>query len=31
VALAVIYGVFTFYPPHLPLFLDPVGGGYGIP
>lgn len=29
--LAVLFVVFTFYPPRLGLFLDPVGGGYGIP
>ena len=31
VALAVIYGLFTFYPPHLPLFMDSPTGTYGIP
>jgi hypothetical protein len=31
VFLAVAYGLFTFYPPHLSLFLDSVSGGYGIP
>ena len=30
VVLAVAFVVFTFYPPHLPLFQDPVSGGYGI-
>ena len=30
VALAVIYGVFTFYPPKVPLFQDSVNGTYGI-
>ena len=32
VALAAIFAVFiafTFYPPKLPLFLDPTGAGYG--
>ena len=29
-AIAVLFGVFTFYPPHLPLFLDPITNGYGI-
>ncbi len=24
------FSLFTFYPPHLNLFLDPVTGGYGI-
>lgn len=26
----VAFVVFTFYPPHIGLFLDPVTGGYGI-
>jgi hypothetical protein len=30
IALAVAFGVFTFYPPHLPIFRDVVTGGYGI-
>jgi hypothetical protein len=30
VLLAVAFVVFTFYPPHLPLFRDPISGGYGI-
>ncbi|MBU7043212.1 MAG: hypothetical protein HXS47_06435 [Theionarchaea archaeon] len=30
VILAVLFGVFTFYPPHIFLFQDPVTGGYGI-
>ena len=30
ILLAVAFGVFTFYPPHLPLFLDSTGV-YGIP
>ncbi|MFC1949164.1 DUF6512 family protein [Chloroflexota bacterium] len=30
VALAVIYGVFTFYPPQVPFFQDPVSDTYGI-
>jgi hypothetical protein len=30
VLLAVAYGVFTFYPPHLGVFRDAVSGGYGI-
>jgi hypothetical protein len=28
--LAVAFGVFTFYPPHLGVFKDAVSGGYGI-
>lgn len=28
--LAVMFMVFTFYPPHMGLFKDPVTGGYGI-
>jgi hypothetical protein len=30
VLLAVAFGVFTFYPPHLGIFRDAVSGGYGI-
>ncbi len=30
IALAAAFGVFTFYPPHLPIFKDAVSGGYGI-
>jgi len=30
ILLAIAYGVFTFYPPHLPIFRDAVSGGYGI-
>jgi hypothetical protein len=30
VLLAVAFGVFTFYPPHLGIFKDAVTGGYGI-
>jgi hypothetical protein len=30
-ALAVIYGLFTFFPPHVPFFADPNSGAYGIP
>ncbi len=29
-SLAVAFFVFTFLPPEIPLFLDPVSGGYGI-
>ena len=28
--IAILFGVFTFYPPELSLFLDPVSGTYGI-
>lgn len=28
--LAVVFVIFTFYPPQIPLFLDPVSGSYGI-
>ncbi len=28
--LAIIFIVFTFYPPNLPPFQDPISGGYGI-
>jgi len=31
ILLAVAFVVFTFYPPHLPIFRDAVSGGYGIP
>jgi hypothetical protein len=31
ILLAVIFVVFTFYPPHLPIFLDSSTGQYGIP
>ena len=31
VALGVIYGVFTFYTPHIPLFMESTSGTYGIP
>ena len=30
VILAVAFGLFTFYPPHLALFRDALTGGYGI-
>ena len=30
VLLGVAFVLFTFYPPHLPLFKDPVTGEYGI-
>ncbi len=29
--LVVVFGVFTFYPPHVFIFQDPLTGGYGIP
>ncbi len=28
--IAVLFWIFTFRPPEIPLFLDPVDGGYGI-
>ena len=28
--LLILFVVFTFYPPHIGLFLDPLTGGYGI-
>ena len=28
--IAVLFWVFTFFPPRIPLFRDPVTGGYGI-
>ena len=28
--LGILFVLFTFYPPHLPLFRDSVTGGYGI-
>lgn len=28
--LAVMFAVFTFYPPKIPLFQDPINGTYGI-
>ena len=31
ISLGVVYAVFTFYPPQLPMFLDPITGMYGIP
>ncbi len=31
IGLAVILMLFTFYPPHLPIFLDTNSGTYGIP
>lgn len=30
VVLAALFGIFTFYPPRMFLFQDPVTGGYGI-
>ena len=30
IMLVIAFVVFTFYPPHLPLFEDPFTGGYGI-
>jgi hypothetical protein len=31
VIMAVAFVIFTYYPPHLPVFLDSVTGKYGIP
>jgi hypothetical protein len=31
IALALIYIIFTFYPPHVPFFMDSPSGTYGIP
>jgi hypothetical protein len=31
IALAIAFALFTFVPPHAPVFRDPVSGGYGIP
>lgn len=31
IALALVIMLFTFYPPHLPIFLDANTGTYGIP
>ena len=28
--IALLFMVFTFYPPHLEIFRDPITGGYGI-
>lgn len=30
VILGIAFVLFTFYPPHLPIFRDPVTGSYGI-
>ncbi|OGO01526.1 MAG: hypothetical protein A2Y90_00820 [Chloroflexi bacterium RBG_13_52_12] len=30
IALALIYGIFTFYPPHVPFFMDSNTSTYGI-
>ena len=30
IVLGISFILFTFYPPHLPLFQDPASGGYGI-
>lgn len=30
VLLGIGFALFTFYPPHLPIFQDPITGGYGI-
>lgn len=31
VLLGIIFSLFTYYPPHLPIFRNPITGGYGIP
>ncbi len=28
--IALLFAVFTFAPPHIPLFREPIAGGYGI-
>jgi len=28
--LGIAFVVFTFYPPHLPVFQDPITEGYGL-
>ena len=30
ILLAALFVIFTFYPPHLPIFMDPITGGYGL-
>jgi len=30
ILLATLFIIFTFYPPQLPIFQDPISGGYGI-
>jgi len=30
VILIIVFSLFTFFPPRLPIFKDPVNGGYGI-
>ncbi len=30
ILLAALFVIFTFYPPHLPIFQDPITGGYGF-
>ena len=29
IAIAIVFVLFTFFPPHIPLFRDPVAGLYG--
>ena len=29
-AIAVIFGILTFFPPEIPLFRDPISGSYGL-
>ncbi|MFX0208890.1 MAG: DUF6512 family protein, partial [Candidatus Hodarchaeota archaeon] len=31
VLLGIMFLLFTYYPPHLSIFRDPITGGYGIP
>ncbi len=28
--IAVLFGIFTFFPPEIPLFQDPISGSYGL-
>lgn len=30
IVLALLFVIFTFYPPQLPIFKDPISGGFGI-
>ncbi|MCQ5376409.1 MAG: DUF6512 family protein [Methanomassiliicoccales archaeon] len=30
ILLAILFIIFTFYPPQLPIFQDPISGGYGF-
>jgi hypothetical protein len=31
ILLAILFVLFTFYPPQIPIFQDPISGNYGIP